>query len=405
MSKYKKIAIIGGGAAGLFSSISSGLHNPKSNIDLFESSSKLLAKLRISGGGRCNVTNNTLEIKELIKNYPRGSKELISPFNQFSVVDTINFFQNENIELKTEPDNRMFPTTDNSETIANCLINKAKELNVKIHFKRKLTKVKYSNNKFKLFFNNEKEFHIYDKLIITTGGTKSSYDLVSEMGHKIIKLVPSLFSFQIKDPLIKDISGISFQDIDLKLKVASKTFKQSGPVLITHWGLSGPATIKLSAFAALELFESDYQARLFLNFIPQINKESLINILSNFKISNQKKKLVSEPLFELPKRFWENLILLNFDKEKTWQEISKKGIQKLITQLTEYQMQVSGKGIFKSEFVTSGGVCLKEINLKTFESKLIPNLFFAGEVLNIDGITGGFNFQAAWTGSWIAGKN
>ncbi len=405
-SNKTKIAVIGGGAAGFFSALSSAEHNPEAEVSIYEATNKLLAKVLISGGGRCNVTNNTPEVSDLIKNYPRGSKELRGPFSKFATKDTIAWFAKNGVELKTEPDKRMFPITDSSETIAKCLINKAKHLGVNICTKQKITKITRTNqNQFQMTINGAEVITV-DKIILTTGGTKSSLELARSLGHTITDLVPSLFSFEINDPKLLELAGVSFPDIRLELMAKSgNKFKQQGPVLITHWGFSGPATIKLSALAAKDLFISDYSATLKINFIPSENWESILKILIDHKEKSPRQVAHSDSFLNIPKRYWAKIIDQIITKDKqTWAEFTKQQLQNLATELTQGTFSIAGKGKFKEEFVTCGGVHLKEVDFTRMESKIVPGLFFAGEVLDIDGITGGFNFQSAWTTGWIAGQ-
>ena len=411
MSTKHKIAIIGGGAAGFFSAISAATHSPESEVTIYEATNKLLAKVLISGGGRCNVTNNTPEITELIKNYPRGNKELRGPFSVFAVKDTIAWFTEHGVELKAEADGRMFPTTDSSETIAQCLIQTARNAGVKILMKHKVSKIlKSSDNSqssYQLYCGRapgELQNTNYDKVILTTGGSKSSLNLASSLGHTITDLVPSLFSFEINDTRLTALSGISFQDVSLELLCSGKKFKHAGPILITHWGLSGPATIKLSALAAKELFAEKYKAQLKINFFPNENQESMFAILNQQRRDRIRAVASIDSFLDIPKRYWATIVDRVAGKERQiWNEFSKKQLLALAAELTGARFEVDGKGVFKDEFVTCGGVSLKEINFKTMESKIAPGLHFAGEVLDIDGITGGFNFQSAWTGGWIAG--
>ena len=402
----KKIAIIGGGAAGFFSAIHAAENNPGAEVTIYEATNNLLAKVLISGGGRCNVTNNTLEISELIKNYPRGAKELRGAFSRFATKDTIEWFKNKQVRLKVEPDNRMFPITDSSTTIAECLIDTARKLKVKIITKQKITKITKTDNKFELIFSNESKT-IVNKIILTTGGTKSSFELPKSLGHTITELIPSLFSFEINDNRFKDLAGVSFPNIKLGLDFKNgKKFNILGPVLITHWGLSGPATIKLSAFAAQELFHSNYQAELKINFLPEYNFDTIFQILTSHREKNQNAVVQNDAFLNIPKRFWTQIVQEIENKDRQiWNEFSKKQLQQLAVELTQAKYQITAKGKFKDEFVTCGGVSLKEIDFTKMESKITPGLFFAGEVLDIDGITGGFNFQSAWTTAWIAGNN
>lgn len=408
MSK-KIIAVVGGGAAGFFSAISAAEKNPSAEVLIYESTNNLLAKVLISGGGRCNVTNNTLDVSELIKNYPRGHKELKGPFSRFSVKDTIAWFKSKQVNLKIEPDNRMFPITDSSHTIAECLMDAARKNKIKICTKQKITKVEsIGNSKFKIYLNNdhEKSYQV-DRLILTTGGTKSSFELPKSLGHSITELAPSLFSFEINDERFTDLAGVSFPRIKLDLDFKNgNRFTQTGPVLITHWGLSGPATIKLSALAARELCTTKYLAELKINFLPEENWETALSILIKHKEEHPKLAVHGDSFLNIPKRFWTQIVERITTKEKqTWIELSKKQLQALASELTLARYQITGKGKFKDEFVTCGGVSLKEVNFTSMESKIVPGLFFAGEVLDIDGITGGFNFQSAWTTGWIAGQN
>ena len=410
MTKYK-IAIIGGGAAGFFSAVSAAKHSPESEVTIYEATNKLLAKVLISGGGRCNVTNNTPEVSELIKNYPRGNKELRGPFSVFAVRDTIAWFAEHGVELKAEADRRMFPITDSSETIAQCLIQAAKNAGVKILMKHKVSKISKSTEAGKVTYQlfcgrapGEPQSTEYNKIILTTGGSKSSLNLARSLGHTITDLVPSLFSFEINDPRLASLSGVSFQDVALELACAGKKFKHEGPILITHWGLSGPATIKLSALAAKELYAEEYKAQLKINFFPDENQESMLAILNEQRQKRIRAVASIDSFLDIPKRYWATIVDRVAGKERQiWNEFSKKQLVALATELTRASFEVDGKGVFKDEFVTCGGVSLKEINFKTMESKISPGLHFAGEVLDIDGITGGFNFQSAWTGGWIAG--
>ena len=420
MTKYK-IAIIGGGAAGFFSAVSAARHSPESEVTIYEATNKLLAKVLISGGGRCNVTNNTPEVSELIKNYPRGHKELRGPFSVFAVRDTIAWFAEHGVQLKAEPDGRMFPITDSSETIAACLIQAAKNSGVKILMKHKVSKILKSTQAaenadrgndcraYQIFCgraSDELQCAEYDKIILTTGGSKSSLNLARSLGQTITDLVPSLFSFEINDSRFENLSGISFQNVALELLCSKKKFKHEGPILITHWGLSGPATIKLSAIAAKELFTEKYKAQLKINFFPNENQESMLVILNQQRRDRIRAVASIDSFLDIPKRYWATIVDRVAGKERQiWNEFSKKQLMALAAELTGASFEVDGKGVFKDEFVTCGGVSLKEINFKTMESKISPGLHFAGEVLDIDGITGGFNFQAAWTCGWIAGMS
>jgi len=402
----QRIAIIGGGAAGFFAGINAAETNPDAHIKIFEASKQPLAKVLISGGGRCNVTNYSIETKKLVDNYPRGSKELRGPLTKFGLSETIEWFESRNVPLKFESDLRMFPTSDKSETIANCLLQTAQSLGIVfIPDSRILNISRNQEKKFVLSIkgNRSEEFDI---LILTTGGNKNSFELAKKLGHSIIDPVPSLFTFEIKDQLIDDLAGISFPLVSLSLSVGQKTFKQTGPLLITHWGLSGPAIIKLSAWAARELFLSHYQAKLKISFLPEENIETVYLQLLQQKCEFPNQALSNFTISGIPRNFW-NRILQTLSPLDTfyWSKASNKQLRTLAEKLTATTLDVIGKGVFKEEFVTSGGVCLKEVDFKTMQSKVCPGLFFAGEILDIDGVTGGFNFQSAWTTGWLAGKH
>lgn len=401
----KKIAIIGGGAAGFFAAVNIKKNSPTANVTIYESTNKLLTKVLISGGGRCNVTNNTFDINELVKNYPRGKKELKSVFTSFATKDTVDWFEGHGVKLKTEEDSRMFPITNSSETITKCLINLAKKYAVEIKTKYKAQRISYTKNKYQITFANEEKVEA-DALILTTGSSRGGYEFSKALGHTIVKPVPSLFTFEIKDPKINNLSGISFKNIDLQLVINKKyKYKQSGPALITHWGLSGPAIIKLSAFGARDLFESNYLANLTINFLPEFNTESLYKELIKQKQSHPNKVTKNDSFLELTKRFWHQIVEISESKDKqTWAEFTNKQLREISENLCNSKFEVQGKGIFKEEFVTAGGVNLKEVDFKTMQSKISPNLYFSGEILNIDALTGGFNFQSAWSTAWVIAK-
>jgi predicted Rossmann fold flavoprotein len=400
----KKIGVIGGGAAGFFAAIRASEVDKNAEVKILEGSKKPLAKVLISGGGRCNVTNNTLDINTLLNSYPRGSLELRAPFNRFAVPNTVSWFNDRGVKLKTEPDNRMFPVTDSSATIADCLMKAASLNGVKLELNSKVTDVAIDTNKrFRLTINNS-TLEEFDTLIFATGGIKSAYTLVEKLGHTVIKPVPSLFTFEISDPLLHHLEGISFPKAELKLIVKNKSFKFSGPILITHWGLSGPAVIKLSALAARELYSCDYNAELEVNFIGEERSHDIFEFLTAQKKQFGKKQLKSIVVPEITKRFWHRILeVAKIRDNMQIANATKKQLQIISNTLTAKNLVVTGKGVFKEEFVTCGGVDLKQVDFKTMQSKIVPNLYFAGEVLNIDGVTGGFNFQSAWTTGWIAG--
>lgn len=401
----KRIGIIGGGAAGFFAAIQVARSYTNASVYILEGSKRLLTKVRISGGGRCNVTHNKRDVRELLQAYPRGGKELHGPFTRFAVSDTIEWFQKEGVALKVEQDNRMFPITDSSETIARCLIEAAKQAGVTIVKERKVISINKIDEAYCLTYNGQ-ESETYDSVILTTGGVKSSFSLAEDLGHTIVPPVPSLFTFKIADPLLTDLEGISFSEVQATLEVSSKKFTKVAPLLITHWGLSAPAVIELSAWGARELHEANYRAKLTVSFLPRLGAQGCMEELNEAKKRYPKKQVSTYALFGLPKRFWTRAAHISgIAQNEKYADCSKEKIHNLASLLTQKEFQVTGKGVFKEEFVTSGGVKLSEVDFKTMQSKLTPGLYFAGEVLDIDGITGGFNFQSAWTTAWIAGSN
>ena len=400
------IIIIGGGAAGFFAAINSAQLNKNCSVTLLEKSSKVLSKVRISGGGRCNVTHACFENSLLIKNYPRGEKELQNAFSRFSVMDTINWFKQRNIELKTEKDGRMFPLSDKSETIINCLQQEADKAGVKILMNVEITEVqKHSNQTFTLFAKGGGEFKC-DKLIIATGGNPKdeAYAWLKKIGHTIIKPVPSLFTFNIPNDPITQLMGVAVPSV--QIRIGASNLETKGPLLITHWGMSGPGILKTSAYGARILNDLNYNFTAIINWLPKYNEEKLRIEFANQRAENPAKLICSSTAFELPKRLWEFFIhKAGIAENIRWADLPKKNANILISILNKDQYKVLGKTTFKEEFVTCGGVSLKEIDLSTMQSKLVPNLFFAGEILDVDGITGGFNFQNAWSTGWIAAQN
>ncbi len=395
------IIIIGGGAAGFFAAINIAEQNSNLKICILEKNKEGLQKVKISGGGRCNVTHAEFIPQELVLNYPRGEKELLGPFHQFMTGDTIEWFDKRGVELKIEEDGRMFPITDSSQTIIDCFLKEAKNHQVDILYRENVSKIIPTDSLgFKLETKDE-NFEC-NKLLIATGSSVKFWKQLENLGHTICKPVPSLFTFNIKDERIKNIPGVVVADVDVK--VLNTSLDSSGPLLITHWGMSAPAILKLSAFGALELAEMNYKFEIEVNFIKLTLEESLEK-LKNFKQNLAKKTVYKSTQFSLPKRLWQQLVLAsNIGQDERWADINKQQLESLADQLTQAIFRVDGKSTFKDEFVTAGGVDLKEVNFKTFESKLFPNLYFAGEVLNIDAVTGGFNFQNAWTGAYIASK-
>ncbi len=374
----------------------------------------------MSGGGRCNVTHHCFENNELIKNYPRGEKELRQVFSQFSVQDTIDWFLKRGVKLKVEPDGRMFPESNTSETIINCFLQEAQKYNIEINLNEEVLELNSDNvsssvvENFNLRFDSvqrdnvivktSKQTYKADAVICSIGGhnQEKNYSFLKQCGHTIDELIPSLFTLNLPQSHIKELMGLSVKSGTVK--VIGTKHQYTGPVLITHWGLSGPAVLKLSAFAAYDFFKLNYQAGISVNWTGTLNEEALKEELS-LQLGS-KALIVNAPLFEIPKRLWEYLVLRSdIPLSKPWIELGKKQMNKLAQVLCNDVYDMHGKTTFKEEFVTSGGINLKEVNFKTMESKKVPHLFFCGEVLNIDGITGGFNFQNAWSTAWIAAKN
>jgi predicted Rossmann fold flavoprotein len=397
----KKVIIVGGGAAGFFAAINAKEMNPDLDIIILEKGKEVLQKVKISGGGRCNVTHACFEPKELVKFYPRGEKELLGPFHRFMTGDTFEWFDNNGIPLKIESDDRVFPESNSSQTIIDCFLKKTKELNIPILKNHGVISIEKNENTW-IVNTKEKQFKC-DALVIAAGSSKQVWKLSKSLGHSIVNPVPSLFTFNIKDQRIKDLLGISVPRATVHLK--GSNLEAFGPLLITHWGMSGPAVLKLSAFGARILAKMNYEYQVEVNWISQSTRETLEE-LQQIKQENSRKQVVlKSPFSEIPRRLWERLVFAaQIKSNQNWADVSTKQLENLANQLTKATFQAKGKSTFKEEFVTAGGVELKEINFKRFESKLHDNLFFIGEVLNVDAVTGGFNFQNAWTGGWICAK-
>lgn len=402
MNKKKTIIVIGAGAAGFFAALSAKKNDPEAQVIILEKNAALLSKVRVSGGGRCNVTHACFDPLMLSKNYPRGSKELLGPFNQFQPKDTIEWFKSRGIELKIEEDGRMFPITDNSQTIIDCFIDETKKLGVEVRVQCKIEKIDKSSEGFIIFIRDEPQLNA-DKLILATGSSSIGHQFAKNLGHKISEAVPSLFTFNIPNSPLKNLSGISLQDVKVQIKGTSYT--QSGPLLITHFGFSGPAILKLSAWAARELHQKNYKFEILVNWLPKMNLNKLNETLIELKKEKPNKSLISENPFKLPKNFWKHLLEDLFKEKNKLNDFSLKDLKKISEKISLDTYCIKGKTTHKEEFVTCGGILLKEVNFKTMESKICPHLFFAGEILDIDGITGGFNFQNAWTTGFIAGKS
>lgn len=395
----KKVVIIGGGAAGFFAAINIAENRPDFEVIILEKSDQVLQKVKMSGGGRCNLTNACFDAKELIKFYPRGGKELLGPFYQFMTKDTMEWFETRGIPLKIEDDNRVFPASNSSQTIVDFLLETAQKLGVKVLIQHRVATILKKENQFEII--TSKGNFLADDLLMATGSNNRIFQVISNLGHTVIHTVPSLFTFNIVDNRLKPIPGISVPNAQVHIK--NTDFVSNGPLLITHWGLSGPAILKLSAFAARYLAEVNYCFELEVNWLSTAT-DKLMDDLKEYKLANPKKTIVSKsPFAEIPSRLWEQMCLFcNIDTQKIWADGTKLEMQLLVKTIANTTFKVDGKSTFKEEFVTAGGVDLKEINFKTMESKIHPNLYFAGEILNIDAVTGGFNFQNAWTGAYIA---
>ncbi|MGL2992565.1 NAD(P)/FAD-dependent oxidoreductase [Flavobacterium sp. TSSA_36] len=389
--------IVGGGAAGFFTAINIVERNPKAKVAILERGAEVLGKVRISGGGRCNVTHACFEPNELVKFYPRGEKELRGPFHQFCSGDTIEWFERHGVALKIEDDGRMFPVSNSSQTIIDCFLKATQQLGIKVLTGQSVQSIFKKDNYWKIDTQNQN--YQAENLILATGSNPKIWDMLQEFGHAIIPPVPSLFTFNTKDPRIKELPGVSAK---VTVRVKDTKLEATGPLLITHWGMSGPAILKLSAWGARILHDKNYQFTLLVNWLNDLDTAEALAQLKTLKQEQAKKTVAKKSPFELTNRLWESLVLAaGISTETKWADLSKTQLQHLAQQLTNGVFQINGKSTFKEEFVTAGGIDLKEINFKTMESKIHPNLYFAGEIVNIDAITGGFNFQNAWTSGYI----
>ncbi len=399
-----RIAVIGAGAAGFFAAIHAAM-SKDTEVILFEKSNKVLAKVRISGGGRCNVMHNCFDVAKLIEYYPRGRKELRNAFARFNSNHTLEWFESRGVDLKIEDDGRMFPVTDDSATIINCLEQEAEKYHVDIQLHKGVDGLKKTNNGFELSFSDESKGN-FDKVIITTGGSPniSSYEWLQQLGHTIVSPAPSLFTFNIPLSPLKGLEGLSVQSALVKIKDCKHT--ELGPVLITHWGISGPAVIKMSAWNARQLQEANYETTVSINWLPEYNIDSIKEVIDEYKMDHGSRKVFTSSPVDLPHRLWERICdLARVTIIENYADLNKKKMNAIAELLVNMQLHSKGKTTYKEEFVTCGGVSLKEVDMQTMESKKVQGLFFAGEVLDIDGITGGFNFQAAWTTGYLAGVN
>lgn len=401
MNANYDVIIIGGGAAGFFTAINIAENNSKLKIAILERGKEVLSKVRVSGGGRCNVTHACFIPNELVKFYPRGEKELKGPFHQFCSGDTIEWFERHGVELKIEDDGRMFPVTDSSQTIIDCFQQAVKKLGIDVLTGQSVQSLFRREDYWKV--ETTRDTFKASKIVMATGSNPKMWDMLETLGHSIVPPVPSLFTFNIKDPRIKDLMGVSAL---ATVKVKDSRLQASGPLLITHWGMSGPGILRLSAWGARELFAKNYQFVLQVNWLNDLDFEETAELLRELKIEHAKKIITKKSPFDFPNRLWESLVLASGITEASkWADLSRKQLDNLTEQLVNGQYHVNGKSTFKEEFVTAGGIDLKEINFKTMESKILSDLYFAGEILNIDAITGGFNFQNAWTGGFLVAKN
>jgi len=410
----RQIGIIGGGAAGFFAAITAAEAARDATVTIYEATAHLLAKVKVSGGGRCNVTHACFEPRELVKKYPRGGRELLGAFSRWQPRDTVEWFATRGVTLKTEADGRMFPVTDDSQTIVDCLMQAARAAGVVIRTGCGVKSVEGraparpvgqepNPPAFQLHLTTG-ETVTCDRLLVATGGNRSSagFAIAQHFGHTIEPLVPSLFTFHIHDARLKELPGVAVEDA--AAAVAGTALKERGPLLVTHWGLSGPAVLKLSAWGARELAACDYKFTLRVNWVPQLNAETARAALESARAAHPRRKVLNGCPLALPARLWEKLVpAAGIGPDTLWSGLGNGPLRALAAQVCEAEFAVDGKSLFKEEFVTCGGVRLAEVDFKTMESRLTPGLHFAGEVLDIDGVTGGFNFQAAWTGGRLAG--
>ena len=401
MNSNFDIIIVGGGAAGFFSAINIVEKNPKLKVAILERGNEVLQKVRISGGGRCNVTHACFEPNELVKFYPRGEKELRGPFYQFCSGDTIEWFEKHGVELKIEADGRMFPVSNSSQTIIDCFLLATQKLGIAVLTAQSVQSIFKQETHWKI--ETQTENYVTEKLILATGSNPKIWEMLQNYGHAVVSPVPSLFTFNIKDSRIKELPGVATH---ATVKIKDTKLSSSGPLLITHWGMSGPAILKLSAWGARILYDKNYQFTIFVNWLNDAEKDEVEKKLKDLKQEHAKKAVSKKSPFELTNRLWESLVLASgIESETKWADLSKIQLTNLVNQLINGTFQVNGKSTFKEEFVTAGGIDLKEINFKTMESKLHENLYFAGEIVNIDAITGGFNFQNAWTSGFIVANS
>jgi predicted Rossmann fold flavoprotein len=400
----KKLVVIGGGAAGFFCAVNAARMNSDLHVLILEKTAKLLSKVKVSGGGRCNVTHALFDIVEMSKRYPRGQNFVKKTFHQFFTTDTIEWFKVRGVRLKAEEDGRMFPVTDSSQTIIDCLMNEANGYGVEIRMNSEVKELKIQNEKFQIELANRNDLES-DFVCIACGGypKTSMFQWLQNLDHTTSEPVPSLFTFNLPKHPITQLMGVSVERA--RVKIEGSKLVEEGPMLITHWGLSGPAVLRLSAWGARELAAKTYEFKAHINWLPEFNEQSLKEQFQEFRKSNSSKKITNHNFGFLPNRLWQFLLEQSgINNEIRFADLSSKSENILIKNLVDYIVEVKGKTTFKEEFVTAGGINLSEVDANTMMSKKVPNLFFAGEILDVDGITGGFNFQHAWTSGWIAAR-
>lgn len=400
--KEQRLIVIGGGAAGFFCAVNAARLNPLLKVIIVEKSNKLLGKVRISGGGRCNVAHACFSIAEMIKQYPRGGRFLKRAFHHFFTSDTIAWFNERGVALKTEPDGRVFPVTDTSQTIIDCFMKEANKYGVEILMNREVVEMQFTGSAWVLISRDGKQLPC-DYVCVASGGypKPGQFDWIISDRHGIEGPVPSLFTFNIPGNAISDLMGITVSNT--RVRISGTKLCEEGPLLITHWGMSGPVILRLSAWGARELALKKWQFEITVNWLPAFHEQSLREKMQRLRFESAPQKIINRNPFGLPKRFWEYLIKESgINEELRWADLPVKAQSMLIKNLCAQEFRVNGKTTFKEEFVTAGGINLEEIDLNTMQSKKMPGLFFAGEVINIDGVTGGYNFQSAWTSGWIA---
>jgi len=404
MPSSPRVVIAGGGAAGFFAALACAEANPQADVQIFERSPELLAKVRVSGGGRCNVTHACFDPAELVKNYPRGARELLGPFHRFQPRDTVEWFEQHGVALKTEDDGRMFPVTDSSQTIIDCLTREAAKLGVRVRTGCGIAEVLKKDQAFAVILTEDGTLEC-DCLMLATGGSRGikGHGLAESLGHTITPPVPSLFTFHVDDPRVHALAGISVPYA--RVKIPGTPLDESGPLLITHWGLSGPSILRASSWGARLLAERDYQFTLQIQWLADHDHKRVMHEIHEARLHYSRKHVALWSPLGLPQRLWERLVAAaGINPDITWNTLSKKDAENLAHELCAGEYKVKGKSMYKEEFVTCGGVALKEVDFRTMQSRVCPGLYLAGEVLDIDAITGGFNFQSAWTTGWIAGN-